>query len=205
MQGKEPVKQIFGWATDAASDEYREFLEAFLPGLMEFIDGHQLRGRCYFHVSDEPSRQHIPAYLYAKKLLESQIDGLPIMDALSDYEFYAQGLVGVPVCSNNHIEPFLENKVPGLWTYYCCGQYQEVSNRFFCMPSQRNRILGIQLYKFNIRGFCSGALISGCIRFPATALILTALPTLPAHFLPAMPSLFIPARTARWLPYGLRC
>ena len=153
MQGKETVKQIFGWATDAASDEYREFLEAFLPGLMEFIDGHQLRGRCYFHVSDEPSRQHIPAYLYAKKLLESQIDGLPIMDALSDYEFYAQGLVGVPVCSNNHIEPFLENKVPGLWTYYCCVQYQEVSNRFFCMPSQRNRILGIQLYKFNIRGF----------------------------------------------------
>ena len=66
MQGKETVKQIFGWATDAASDEYREFLEAFLPGLMEFIDGHQLRGRCYFHVSDEPSRRHIPAYLYAK-------------------------------------------------------------------------------------------------------------------------------------------
>ena len=62
----------------------------------------------------KPSKEHIPAYLYAKKLLESQIDGLPIMDALSDYEFYEQGLVGVPVCSNDHIRPFLENHVPGL-------------------------------------------------------------------------------------------
>lgn len=150
---KEGCRQIFGWDTDAASDEYREFLEAFLPRLMDFIRTHKLQDRCYFHVSDEPSKEHIPAYLYAKKLLESQIDGLPIMDALSDYEFYEQGLVGVPVCSNDHIRPFLENHVPGLWTYYCCGQFREVSNRFFCMPSQRNRILGVQLYKYQIHGF----------------------------------------------------
>lgn len=147
------LKQIFGWDTDVASDAYREFLEAFLPCLMDFIRSHQLQERCYFHVSDEPNKEHIPAYLYAKSLLESQIDGLPIMDALSDYEFYEQGLVGIPVCSNNHIEPFLAHKVPGLWTYYCCGQYREVANRFFCMPSQRNRILGIQLYKFQMQGF----------------------------------------------------
>jgi hypothetical protein len=28
-----------------------------------------------------------------------------------------------------------------------------VSNRFFAMPSARNRIIGVQLYKFNIEGF----------------------------------------------------
>ena len=37
--------------------------------------------------------------------------------------------------------------------YYCCGQYKKVANRFFSMPSARNRILGVQLYKYNIKGF----------------------------------------------------
>ncbi|MDQ6423581.1 hypothetical protein RB620_29645 [Paenibacillus sp. LHD-117] len=58
-----------------------------------------------------------------------------------------------PIPSNDHIGPFLENKVPDLWTYYCCAQYKEVSNRFFSMPSGRNRIIGSQLYKFDIAGF----------------------------------------------------
>ena len=40
-----------------------------------------------------------------------------------------------------------------LWTYYCVSQYKDVSNRFFCMPSARTRILGMQLYKYNIEGF----------------------------------------------------
>ena len=62
------------------------------------------------------------------------------MDALSDYAFYQSGAVTKPVPANNHIEPFLEAKVPGLWTYYCVGQYKDVSNMFMAMPSARNRI-----------------------------------------------------------------
>lgn len=33
------------------------------------------------------------------------------------------------------------------------SQYKEVSNRHFVFPSVRNRILGLQLYQFNIKGF----------------------------------------------------
>ncbi len=75
------------------------------------------------------------------------------MDALSDYSFYEDGLVERPIPASNRLEPFLEHQVPDLWTYYCCSQYKKVSNRFFCFPSARNRILGMQLYKYHIAGF----------------------------------------------------
>src|SRR5699024_9396764 len=39
-----------------------------------------------------------------------------------------------------------------MWTYYCVGQFYEVSNRFMSMPSLRNRIYGLQLYKYKIIG-----------------------------------------------------
>ena len=75
------------------------------------------------------------------------------MDALSSLDFYKTGAVDHPVPANNHIDPFLDAKVPGLWTYYCCGQYKDVSNMFIAMPSARNRILGVQLFKYDIEGF----------------------------------------------------
>lgn len=145
--------QIFGWDTDAEGMEYREFLSAFLPRLVEYIETHGLTRRCFFHISDEPHKDQLPAYLNAKELITGFTGGLPVMDAISDYDYYEQGLVKIPVCSNNHIEPFLEHSVPDLWTYYCCCQNKDVSNRFFCMPSSRNRILGTQLYFFQIKGF----------------------------------------------------
>lgn len=147
-----PVRR-FGWETDAGSPEYKEFLDALLPALVRFIRAWGLEKRCFFHVSDEPHREHLPAYLYAKRLLQSHIGELPIMDAISDYEYYEQGLVQVPVCCTDHIEPFLEHHVEELWAYYCCAQYKDVSNRFFCMPSARNRIIGIQLWYYGIKGF----------------------------------------------------
>lgn len=151
-QGAPPVR-IFGWDTDSGSDEYREFLDAFLPRLTDFIREHGLEERCYFHVSDEPHREHLPNYLRARELVKRHIGKMPIMDALSDYEYYEQGLVEIPVCCNDHMEPFLDHQVPGMWTYYSCSQYKEVSNRFFCMPSIRSRILGVQMYQYEIQGF----------------------------------------------------
>lgn len=144
---------IFGWDTDSTGDAYRTFLDLFLPALMEFIRKHRLEKRCYFHISDEPHKEHLPTYLAAKQMVQKHIGDLPIMDALSDYEYYEQGVVNLPICCNDHIEPFLEHQVPHLWTYYCSGQNSRVSNRFFCMPSLRNRILGVQLYRFQIQGF----------------------------------------------------
>lgn len=148
-----PAVRIFGWETDSCSEEYREFLNAFLPKLIQFIEEHHLEKRCYFHVSDEPQKDHLPTYLQCRQLLQSHCKDMPIMDAVSDYEYYEQGILSLPICSSDHLEPFLEHNVPDLWTYYCCAQYKQVSNRFFCMPSMRNRILGVQLYRYQIQGF----------------------------------------------------
>ena len=146
-------KRIFGWDTDSTGPEYETFLDQFLPALVEFIHENKMDKVSYFHVSDEPSEEAIPYYENASRILSKHLKGFPIMDALSSYAFYEKGLVKKPIPASNHIEPFLENNVPGIWTYYCVGQWNKVSNRFFSMPSARNRILGIQLYKFQIEGF----------------------------------------------------
>lgn len=147
------ITKLFGWETAATGEDYRNFLGQFLPALLTFIAEEGLESRCYFHVSDEPHLDHLEDYRQASAILEQYIGGYPRIDALSDYSFYEQGLVPTPIPSTDHIEPFLDNQVPGLWTYYCCGQYKEVSNRSFNFSSARNRIIGLQLYKFQITGF----------------------------------------------------
>ena len=146
-------KQIFGWETDSAGDEYRNFLSLFLPELVLFIEKNDLSDRVFFHVSDEPNLDNIESYQRASNHMNQFLSKYPIIDALSDYEFYERGFVEKPIPGTNHLELFLENEVPDLWTYYCCGQYVDVSNRFFTFPSARNRIIGMQFYKFNISGF----------------------------------------------------
>jgi len=144
---------MFGWHMEAQAPEYREFLSQFLPALIEFFKKENIKEHCWFHISDEPTLECIEAYKYASNLVKPLIDGCPTFDALSDYDFYEKGLVEVPVTATNHIEEFLKNNIPKQWAYYCCGQYENVGNRFFSMPSYRNRILGLQIYKYDIKGF----------------------------------------------------
>lgn len=152
VQGE--LRRIFGWETDATGEAYQSFLSQYLPALAAFLRERGLERRCYFHVSDEPLLEHMPWYRSASKLLQTHLgDDYPIIDALTNCEYYEQGLVKRPIPATDHIEPFLERQVPDLWTYYCCVQYRQVSNRFFNMPSARNRVIGIQLYKFRIAGF----------------------------------------------------
>ena len=151
VDGKE--EKIFGWDTDATGDEYVEFLNAFLPS---FLDHMKARGddkRCIFHISDEPNPDHLDNYRKAKSVVVKYLGEYTMMDALSNYQFYEDGLVTTPVVATNHIRPFLENKVPNLWAYYCCGQTIGVSNRMFAMPGWRTRYIGIQMYYHNIKGF----------------------------------------------------
>jgi hypothetical protein len=147
-------KQIFGWDTDAAGEEYSHFLSVFLPVLVLFINENKLEKSVFFHVSDEPSPEHLENYKKASTILKKYIgSSFPVIDALSSYEFYKTGLVDTPIPATNHFEEFYNNGVKNLWAYYCCGQYIDVANRFISMPSARNRILGIQLYKYDIKGF----------------------------------------------------
>lgn len=146
-------RRLFGWETKADSKEYRDFLAAFLSSFSEELEKHGIRERCFFHVSDEPTEENLESYAYAKNLVRKYLPGDRVIDALSDYGFYEQGLVDEPVCANDQIDPFLKKRPPRLWIYYCTGQHLEVSNRFIALPGFRTRILGLQLYKYAIDGF----------------------------------------------------
>ena len=146
-------KRIFGWDTPSDDPEYARFLDAYLTALTAELRRLGIDKKTYFHISDEPSVESLPRYLANKALVEKPLEGFPIMDALSNVDFYKSGAVKKPVPALNHIEPFIEENVPGLWTYYCCGQHDGVPNVFIAMPGQRTRVLGAMLYKFDIEGF----------------------------------------------------
>ena len=146
-------KKIFGWETDATSAEYVGFLRTFIVELLAHMKKNGNDKRCFFHISDEPQLEHLEFYRAAKNSIEDLLDGYVIMDALSDYDFWKMGIVNVPIPCNDHIKTFIENNVPNLWTYYCCGQRVNVSNRLISMPSWRNRSIGMQMYKYDIVGF----------------------------------------------------
>lgn len=147
------AKKIFGWKTIAVSRKYRNFLTQFSAELRAFLEKQGLKDKVLIHVSDEPNSSTYRTYVPASRLIHKLFDGYKIVDALSDYKFYENGIVTTPIVNDYSVKDFI-GKVPELWTYYCCGQdHHYVSNRYFSIPSQRNRVLGYQLYKFNAKGF----------------------------------------------------
>lgn len=147
------LKKIFGWETDSEGEEYMDFLSFYLPALIKKLDEWGLNGKVFFHLSDEPDENCIEKYSRLRKRIAPFLGEYPILDAVSRYSFVERGIVDRPVPGNNHLEPFLENNVKGLWTYYCCAQGDKVPNRFMSMPSARNRIMGVLIYYFDIKGF----------------------------------------------------
>ena len=146
----EEIKR-FGWHTPALG-VYTDFLNQFLPALKEELKSLDLLDDTWFHISDEPKPANFNSYAAARESVMEHLKGCKLIDALSDYSFYESGLVERPVCATDHIEPFLQHGVSHLWSYYCTAQCVDVANRFMAMPSERNRIYGIQVYKFGIEG-----------------------------------------------------
>ena len=146
-------KKLFGWHTDAHSDEYATFLRTFLPALIDHMKARGDDKRCFFHVSDEPHKGDEENYMKSKAIVNDLLKDYTIMDALSSIEFYEMGIIQHPIPANNRIKPFLEANIPGLWTYYCVSQPINVSNRFHAMPNWRTRSIGMQMFKYNIAGF----------------------------------------------------
>ncbi|NLD86666.1 MAG: DUF4091 domain-containing protein, partial [Clostridiales bacterium] len=81
------------------------------------------------------------------------LKGYRIIDAMSDIEYYKSGVIEMPVPSIRVTDAFKEVNVKPLWTYYCITAGSHFSNRFFCYHSYQNRILGTQLYKYDVDGF----------------------------------------------------
>lgn len=146
--------KIFGWHTRADSDDYKKFLKVFLKSLQQFLQEKGWEERCHFHISDEPNMSNIEHYSVARNIIKEMGFNAPVLDALSDYDFYERGLVDIPVASTEHIPKFIENHVENLWAYYCCCEYKDgLSNRFMNMPGLRTRVIGLQLYKAGVQGF----------------------------------------------------
>lgn len=146
-------KKIFGWETKASSKEYIKFLTDFSVELKKYFEKNNLKDKVLIHVSDEPNFSMVYSYSKASKLIHKIYEGYKIVDALSDIWFYKLGIVTTPISSNDHIDKFI-GKTDELWTYYCSAQNKKyVSNRFFCNESIRNRVLGYQMFKFDVKGF----------------------------------------------------
>lgn len=151
VNGKE--KRIFGWETKASGKAYKDFLNAFAKEFTKEVVALGIKDRCWLHVSDEPNEKQIPGYRKAAKILHEAFPDFNNLDALSEIEFFKKGLVKTPVCCEDKADIFREH-VDHFWTYYCCCQVDNfLPNRMFSQPSQRNRVLGILLYKYDAEGF----------------------------------------------------
>lgn len=151
VQGEE--RRLFGWETESTGGAYAAFLRQYIPAIRAVLRQEGVEDATWWHISDEPSLEHLSTYLAAKRQVEDLLAGCNILDALSNYEFYRQGIVERPVVATDHAQPFLDAHVPHLWLYYCCAQHWGVANQFIAMPSERNRILGMQLFRCGAEGF----------------------------------------------------
>ena len=148
------LERRFGWDVPATSASYRELMAALLPALRSFFAEHWSLDRVIFHISDEPEGpEALAGYQQAKGVVADLLDGLTVVDALSDFEFYSSGVVPTPVVASDAVAPFLAAGVKDLWIYYCVAQDTGVANRFISMPSVRNRVLGHQLFALGCAGF----------------------------------------------------
>lgn len=149
--GKE-VK-IFGWETRASSNKYKKFLSQFATALKGFLKEEKLEKNVFIHISDEPPFGYLLSYKKASKITYDLFGEYKIMDAMSSYPLAKICNIRYPIPAIDFINDFI-GKFDDLWTYYCSAQAcKNVSNRFFSNASVRNRIIGYQLYKYDIKGF----------------------------------------------------
>ncbi len=150
----EGIKRVFGWETDAGSPEYLQFLTAMLWELQDFVKKNNLTGCCCLHISDEPLEKDFDRYRKNMAAVRNAIGNtLPICDALSHPGLYQKGDHCYPVTSIHVLEKFKTAKADPLWTYYSCWPDTEITNRFLHFPGGRTRVLGLQLFRYDLAGF----------------------------------------------------
>lgn len=146
-------KKIFGWKTRANSRKYKHFLASLSVELKKYLEERNLRDKVFIHVSDEPNTAMLRSYKKASVHIHRLFEGYKVVDALSDYSFYKKKIVSNPIPAIDHADKFIGN-VDNLWVYYCSAQKNHnVSNRFFCNDSIRTRVIGYQMFKYDIKGF----------------------------------------------------
>lgn len=151
VDGKE--KKIFGWETDSLGEEYTEFLAQFIKSLVSYLDSKKILSKTMFHISDEPHLNQLEHYNKTATNIKKHLGDCMIIDAVSNVEIYNRGILKTPVVIVSNMHNFIEAGAENAWVYYCCIPPKTFTNRFMSMPSARTRILGVQMYKYNIKGF----------------------------------------------------
>ena len=150
VNGKQ--KKIFGWDTDAHGNEYENFLAQFMSALLPVLKELGIENNTVFHISDEPSIEHLESYKACSDIIRKYLKGYKIMDAMANIKFYEDGLVDIPIPYLKHCKAFFEAKADPRYVYYC-GADTQMMGRAIAMPSCRNRICGVHFYTNKVEGF----------------------------------------------------
>lgn len=145
-------KRIFGWETEATGADYTDFLHQYLDALIPHLKSLGIDDKFYYHISDEPRKEHLDNYLRAKAVVYDRLKDYHFFEALSHVELYKEGAVPTPVAITDTVSEFI-GVADDLWTYYTGFWSFALSNRLISMTSRRNRVIGMQMYKNNIKGF----------------------------------------------------
>ncbi len=146
-------KRIFGWDTKASAKKYATFLRAYITELLKFLKDLKIDKNFLFHISDEPFPRMKTDYQKATNIVRDLLQGYMRGDALSHYEFYEDGTVQTPIVATDFIHDF-KGRAKNLWGYYTGAQCVDgMSNRKLNCSPERNRMLGLSLYSYNVKGF----------------------------------------------------
>ena len=144
------LRRRFGWETDSLSDDYRHFVESFVPALVAELREIGMEESTFFHVSDEPGLDHLERWMACKAMIMPLIGNCRTLDACANLEFAGKSDREYTVCAENHVDKFIEAGIRPLCTYFCCSQRMGyMPNRFLAMPLSRMVILGALLYKYD--------------------------------------------------------
>ena len=144
---------LFGEKDSAQSPEYHLFLKEFFPRLFDYLKEKQISENCYFHIFDEPGQRTAEAYEALGSIMRECLPQGKLIDAVNDFCFSEMNILDYPVVGTNNVSPFIESN-KNIWVYYCCDQSgQYLSNRFFNFTLLRTRVIGVQLYLNDVKGF----------------------------------------------------
>ena len=146
-------KRIFGWETDALGVGYTRFLRQYIPAVRAFLREEGMEDKTLFHISDEPDDTKLKSYSAAREIVKDALEGCMVGDALSHFEYYKMGLCSTPIVATDSVGPYLGN-CDTMWCYYTGAQVVDnLSNRTFTVTGARNRMMGWEMYRYNMLGF----------------------------------------------------
>lgn len=144
------TEERFGWDVPACDPSYAEFLRQLMQNLLPYLRNKGLQDKVYFHISDEPSLKS--NYSKAAEIFQPLVEEFPVIDALSNVEFFQTGAVKIPVPSVQSFRKFLQEDIKERWVYFCGNPSGYLPARAFGTPSLRNRILGLLMYFYDLNG-----------------------------------------------------